>query len=132
MSLPVYQGRFGTAQAERLLWRAGFGPRPGEAQKLARKGLKRAVLSLTRPKGKAKLRGPTPRDDDGLPLAPADAWGLDLLWWLDRMVRSDQPLVERMALSWHDWFATADVGQAQLNLDQNQLFRRAAARSSTC
>ncbi|MCO5327391.1 MAG: DUF1800 domain-containing protein [Solirubrobacterales bacterium] len=129
MSLPVYQGRFGTAQAERLLWRAGFGPRPGEAQKLARKGLKRAVLSLTRPKGKAKLRGPTPRDDDGLPLAPADAWGHDLLWWLDRMVRSDQPLVERMALSWHDWFATADVGQAQLNLDQNQLFRRRALGS---
>lgn len=129
MSLPVYEGRFGTAQAERLLWRAGFGPRPGEAQKLARKGLKRAVLSLTRPKGKAKLRGPEPHDDDGLPLAPADAWGHDLLWWLDRMVRSDQPLIERMTLSWHDWFATAEVGQAQLNIDQSELFRRRALGS---
>ena len=31
-TLPVYSGRFGETQAERLLWRAGFGPRPGEAQ----------------------------------------------------------------------------------------------------
>ena len=71
MSVPVYHGRFGATQAERLLWRAGFGPAPGEARKLGRKGLRRAVLSLTRPKGKARLRGPAPHDDDGLPLAPA-------------------------------------------------------------
>ena len=124
MSVPVYHGRFGATQAERLLWRAGFGPAPGEARKLGRRGLRRAVLSLTRPKGKARLRGPAPHDDDGLPLAPRDAWGHDLLWWLDRMVRSDQPLVERMTLVWHDWFATADVGQVALNLKQNELFRR--------
>jgi len=122
--LPVYQGRFGTQQAERLLWRAGFGPRPGEAGKLARKGLKDAVRSLTRPRGKPRLVGPEPHDEDGLPLAPADAYGHDHLWWLDRMVRTNQPLVERMALSWHDWFATADVGHTQLNLNQNDLFRR--------
>lgn len=124
MSLPVYRGRFGTQQAERLLWRAGFGPRPGEARKLARKGMRRAVLSLTRPKGKPRLVGPAPHDQEGLPLAPADAWGHDLLWWLDRMVRSNRQLEERMTLSWHDWFATGDVGQTRLNLDQNQLLRR--------
>ena len=99
--------------------------RPGEAEKLAPQGDARgAVLSLTRPKGKAQLRGPAPHDDDGLPLAPRDAWGHDLLWWLDRMVRSNQPLVERMTLIWHDWFATADVGQVALNLKQNELFRK--------
>jgi len=124
VSLPVYDGRFEARHAERLLWRAGFGPRPGEAQKLARRGLKRAVLSLTRPKGKAKLIGPAPHDDDGLPLDPANAYGHDMLSWLDRMIRSNQPLVERMALNWHDWFATADVGQTQLNIDQIELFRR--------
>jgi len=124
MSVPVYRGRFGAKQAERLLWRAGFGPKPGQAAKLGRKGLRRAVLSLTRPKRRARLRGPVPHDDDGLPLAPRDAWGHDLLWWLDRMVRSDQQLVERMALIWHDWFATADIGQAALNLKQNELFRK--------
>ena len=129
MSVPAYRGRFGAKQAERLLWRAGFGPAPGQAAKLARKGLRGAVHSLTRPHGKPRLSGPEPHDDDGLPLAPDDAWGHDLLWWLDRMVRSDQPLVERMTLIWHDWFATADVGQQSLNLDQNQLFRKHALGS---
>ena len=43
MPLPVYRGRFGKPQAERLLWRAGFGPRPGEAERLAKLGLHRAV-----------------------------------------------------------------------------------------
>lgn len=124
MSVPVYRGRFGPAQAERLLWRAGFGPAPGQAHKLARKGLRAAVRSLTRPQGKARLHGPTPHDSDGLPLAPTDAWGHDLLWWLDRMVRSNQPLVERMALVWHDWFATASVVGPKLMLKQNELFRR--------
>jgi uncharacterized protein (DUF1800 family) len=124
VGVPRYQGRFGVDQAERLLWRAGFGPRPGEAKKLARKGLKAAVLSLTRPSGKARLKGPAPLDDRGLPLAPADAWGHDHLWWLDRMVRSNQPLVERMTLVWHDWFATADIGKSALNIAQNELFRR--------
>jgi hypothetical protein len=50
--------------------------------------MRHAVLSLTRPKGKARLVGPKPHDQEGLPLAPTDAWGHDLLWWLDRMVRS--------------------------------------------
>ena len=36
---PVYRGHFGKPQAERLLWRAGFGPRPGEAERLAKLGL---------------------------------------------------------------------------------------------
>jgi hypothetical protein len=29
----AYHGRFGAAQAERLLWRAGFGPRKGESRR---------------------------------------------------------------------------------------------------
>ena len=31
MALPVYRGPFKAAQAERLLWRAGFGPKKGDA-----------------------------------------------------------------------------------------------------
>jgi len=128
--IPVYHGRFGVEQAERLLWRAGFGPRPGEAKRLARKGLDDAVRSLTRP-GSERLSGPSPRDDDGRPLAPEDAYGHAQLWWLDRMVRTRRPLVERMALVWHDWFATSNegVGSARLMIRQNKLFRRLALRS---
>ena len=123
--IPRYRGRFGEKQAERLLWRAGFGPRPGEAKRLAKKGLNKAVASLLDPP-KAKFAGPAPVDGDGLPIAPYDLWGHDALWWLDKMVRSNQPLVERMALNWHDWFATGDVGSQRFSVGQAQLFRRRA------
>jgi len=116
----TYRGKFGRLEATRLLNRAGFGPSPGQAEKLARMGMKKAVLSLTRPRGKARLIGPKPVDGDGLPLAPADSFGQDHLWWLDRMVRTDQPFAERMAFIFHDWFATSNesVSQQQQMLDQ--------------
>ncbi|HEY6731288.1 MAG TPA: DUF1800 domain-containing protein [Solirubrobacterales bacterium] len=120
-----HQGGFGPAQALRLLNRAGFGPVPGQVEQLASLGMVGAVLSLTRPSGNAHLSGLPPRDDAGNPLAPADAWGHDHLWWLDRMIRSDQPLVERMALVLHDWFATSNgnVSKTQQMIDQSNLFR---------
>ena len=128
MGLSTYKGAFGEAQAARLLWRAGFGPAPGQAAQLAGLGLQRAVHSLTRP-ASAKLVGPAPHDENGDPLAPRDAWGHDHCWWLDRMVRTQAPLVERMTLVWHDWFATAKSGSQGLSLDQNQLLRRHALGS---
>jgi len=120
----AYQGSFGAAEAERLLWRAGFGPRQGEAEKLAKLGLDGAVRSLVNP-GREHLVGATPHDEKGRPLAPYDAWGHDHLWWLDRMVRTSRPLVERMTLVWHDWFATSNAGvdSQRLMLAQNELFR---------
>ena len=105
--IPVYRGAFGPHEAERLLWRAGFGPKPGQAKRLSRKGLDGAVKWLTAP-GRERMIGPKPRDDKGRVLAPRDAWGHDHLWWLDRMVRANKPLVERMTLVWHDWFATSN------------------------
>ena len=127
MSSPArHRGRFGPEEARRLLWRAGFGPRPGQAEKLAKRGLDGAVRSLTHPRS-ARLTGPRPHDDDGLPLAPRDAWGHDHCWWLDRMVRTEAPLIERMTLVWHDWFATSKSSVPQgLMLRQNALLRRHA------
>src|SRR6186997_244268 len=124
MGVAAYTGPFRREQAERLLWRAGFGPRRGEAQALAKLGLEGAVRSLTRPKGE-KFIGPAPHDDKGRGLAPGDAWGHDHLWWLDRMVRTSRPLVERMTLIWHDWFATSNdgVGSQRLMIRQNSLLR---------
>ena len=42
------------------------------------------------------------------------------------MVRGNRPLMERMTLVWHDWFATSNegVGSQGLMLRQNALFRR--------
>lgn len=121
---PIHTGRFGQKEVERLLWRAGFGPRPGDVKRLKRMGMKRAVASLVDHHGATKLVGPAPKLDD--PLSPKDIWGHDHIWWLDRMVRSNNPLQERMTLIWHDWFATSDdgVGSQRLMIEQNKMLRR--------
>jgi uncharacterized protein (DUF1800 family) len=128
--IPEYRGRFGPDQARRLLWRAGFGPARGQAERVARMGLDRAVRSLTHPRS-TRLDGRPPRDEDGRALAPRDAWGHDHCWWLDRMVRTRAPLVERMTLVWHDWFATSKGGgpTQTLMLRQNAMLRRHALGS---
>jgi hypothetical protein len=58
----VYRGPFGREQAERLLWRSGFGPRPGEAEALAAKGLDH--VSGTAGDGAVAGRGRTERSSD--------------------------------------------------------------------
>jgi uncharacterized protein (DUF1800 family) len=128
-------GPFGVRQAERLLWRAGFGPSPGHAELLASVGLHRAVAALTRPEGAPVFTGAAPvykayelDTDPVIPIKPLDRYGHDHLWFLDRMIRTSQPLVERMTLVWHDWFATSNdgVGDQELMLAQNETFRRHA------
>ena len=122
--IATLRGRFTERHATRLLWRAGFGPRPGEARRLARLGLDGAVASLTRPAGRSRLLGRGPHGADGAPLDPIDVWGDDHCWWLDRMVRSDQQLVERMTLVWHSWFATSvQASTSALMLAQNEMMR---------
>jgi uncharacterized protein (DUF1800 family) len=123
MALPVYAGEFGPRQAERLLWRAGFGPRPGEETSLSKKGLHGAVAQLLASR-KENLVGPPPRVNQRR-LYPFDKFGHDHLWWLDQMVRTTRPLHERMTLVWHDWFATSNeaVGSQRLMIRQNNLFR---------
>jgi uncharacterized protein (DUF1800 family) len=125
--IAVRTGRFTEADATRLLWRAGFGPKPGEARRLAALGLDGAVASLTRPHGPAQLIGRSPRNSKGQPLDPFNVWGDDHCWWLDRMVRSDQQLIERMTLVWHSWFATSvEASTSRLMINQNWMMRRHA------
>jgi uncharacterized protein (DUF1800 family) len=47
------------------------------------------------------------------------------LWWLDRMVRVEQPLVERLTFSWHGHWATSiqKVRSPAMMLAQNQTLR---------
>jgi uncharacterized protein (DUF1800 family) len=91
---------------------------------LAKHGLQAAVRSLTRPSQRS-LVGPAPKLQNGEPIAPYDVWGNDVLWWLDRMVRTRAPLIERMTLTWHDWFATSNelVNSQRLMIEQNQTQR---------
>jgi len=129
-AVPEYRGPFGKEQAERLLWRAGFGPRTGDVDHLVKLGLKHAVHAMTRPVPYA-LVGPEPHDEKNRALAPYDAVGHDHLSWLDRMVRTTAPTIERMTLVWHDWFATSNLGVAsqRLMLDQIDFFRTNALGS---
>lgn len=126
VKIPVYKGKFGQKEAERLMWRAGFGPRPGDIKRMKKLGMKRAVLSMVNYRGAVKMRGPDPKLED--PLKPDDIWGHDHIWWLDRMVRSSNPLQERMTLIWHDWFATSNegVGNQKLMIEQNEMLRKNA------
>jgi uncharacterized protein (DUF1800 family) len=93
--------------------------------------LRQVVFGLSRPAVSATLTGPEPVDEEGYPLDPANAWGQDHCWWLDRMVRSDQQLVERMTFIWHDWFANSNekVNNQRMMLEQNELFRTMALGS---
>lgn len=113
------------AEAYRLLWRAGCGPGPGEVDAYAALSREQAVHRLTRPTDAAVLGGAAPVDDKGQPIAPYDAWGHDHMWWMDRMIRSNQSMGERMALVWHDWFATSNekVGNQRMMIEQIDLFR---------
>ncbi|WP_372791241.1 DUF1800 family protein [Paraconexibacter sp.] len=119
-----------TAHAHRLAWRAGFGATPKELEALRRAGKHAAVAQFVdgdQRGTRAVLRGPAP-SVAGKPLDPGNEFDHDVLWWLDRMVRTSHPLQERMTLFWHDHFATADL-PASLMLAQNETLRRHALGS---
>ena len=108
----------------RLFWRAGFGATPREAAHWARKG-KPATIRWLLHGGPAPLpRIAGPRTEDG-PLDPLNEWSHDVLWWLDRMIRSPRPLQEKLTFFWHDHFATTDQDTPMM-LAQNRTFRKHA------
>ncbi|MDX6666451.1 MAG: hypothetical protein QOG68_2657 [Solirubrobacteraceae bacterium] len=106
----------------RLFWRAGFGATPEEATHWAAAGRKATLRWVLDGTPGAKLAGPAPVVN-GKPLDPLNEWGHDGLWWIDRMIRSPRPLVEKLTLFWHDHFATADQ-DTPLMLAQNRMLRR--------
>jgi uncharacterized protein (DUF1800 family) len=111
----------------RLFWRAGFGARPDEAAQWAKRGRAATLHWVLDGRPGQAMHGPAP-SVDGKPLDPLNEWGHNTLWWLDRMVRSPRPLVEKMTLFWHDHFAVSDQ-DTPLMLKQNRLFRRRALGS---
>jgi uncharacterized protein (DUF1800 family) len=108
----------------RLFWRAGFGATPREAAHWSRRGKQATIRWMLN-----GVPAPTPRiasaTVDGRPLDPVNEWSHDVLWWLDRMIRSPRPLKEKMTVFWHDHFATSDQDTPMM-LAQNRTFRRHA------
>ena len=112
------------AMVDRLMWRAGFGP--DEAGRAALKGLSlhvavdRLIAAPQAPTGPAATRA------DGTPLKPYESDRDLVLAWCDQMLRTGNPLVERLTFFWHRHFATqrAEVSPPQLMSTQTALFRR--------
>ena len=132
-----------------LYRRAGFGARPDELDAAVAAGYEATVdrlLDLTSPDTAADAVAPpsftppptiTPGMSDADRRAAQQAFQQSSrqetnrlsLWWLDRMVASQYPLREKLALQWHSHFATSvqKVKEPQLMYQQNQVFRTMGA-----
>ena len=111
------------AMVDRLFWRAGFGPTPQDRLAWTGKPATEAVAwLLSSPAGVAG----SPGTRDGKPFDPTGDDTDLVLSWVDRMVRSTNPLVERLGFFWHRHWANSrdSVSPPQLLMQQNDLFRR--------
>ena len=110
-----------------LLRRAGFGSSPSELGYFEGLGVEGAIDHLLNYEN---------IDDSGLASEPDITMALTkkpptgeivnlVWWWVDRMINTPRPLEEKMALFWHNHFATAiyKVRYPYLMFNQNQLLR---------
>jgi len=116
------------SQVAHLLRRAGFGATEAELDQYAALGFSGAVEYLLNP----EQVDDSAADQRVAPLAldPNDAEARRKIEaakfaWVTRMLYTQRPLQEKMALFWHNHFATANskVGNALLMNQQIQLFR---------
>jgi uncharacterized protein (DUF1800 family) len=141
----------GFDEARHLLSRATFGATPAEIRSIETMDYAAAVDRLLEP-GRATALTPAPawvnegpaelraaqkasrdrKGADGKPLGvvrPVQEQARDLRnWWVEEMLATDQPLVERMTLFWHNHF-TSSLGKVRYvpaMYRQNGLFRREA------
>lgn len=135
-------------QARHLLVRTGFAPTQAEVDKLVGKSAQQAVSDIITAAVAAKPKYPAPAFVSQPPPTPANqlktvderqeqrraqiAEGVEIkAWWLREMLETPTPLAERMALFWHNHFATSQqkVVSSQAMWRQNQLFRTQALGS---
>ncbi|MBI5396829.1 MAG: DUF1800 domain-containing protein [Verrucomicrobia bacterium] len=92
------------ALAGHLHRRAGFGGTWEQLQRALRGGPQRTVDGLLRPAGDVAGFN---RDFDKYEASADDARGVEDLraWWLQRMMQSPHPLLEKMTLFWHGHFS---------------------------
>ncbi len=130
MSLSTYNGRWTRAEASHLLHRAGFGAGDNEVERALADGVEASVERLLTPQ---RETGAFERTADLLHRSALGAGNIGTLksWWFYRLAESANPLVERMALLWHNHFATsfAKVRSVKAMADQNALFRQHALGS---
>jgi uncharacterized protein (DUF1800 family) len=116
-----------------LLRRAGFGATAAELEQYTALGFAGALERLLDPEqvDESAAEQPPPIDPDPTNRDTRRRIEPAKLWWLGRMLATQRPLREKMALFWHTHFATASskVKNAPLMLNQIQLFREAGLGS---
>ena len=142
----------GFDEARHLLMRTGMGPTPAEIRSTETLDYSAAIdrlLAKVRTQAqtpgpgwvseppnviRAKAQARAAKDTvDGKPVQVApkivQEYGRELrTWWVDEMLATDQPLVERMTLFWHNHFTSSvqKVRYVPAMYWQNALFRREA------
>ena len=115
------------AGAAHLLRRAGFGPKWDELQRALAAGPQRAVDAIVRPKADVDSFN---REYDHNEAAVARSGSAEPLraWWLRRMIDTPHPLLEKITLFWHDFFAAsgAKVSRGSTMQQHVQLLRAKA------
>lgn len=109
------------ARAAHLYRRAGFGATWGELQQAMKLGPQRTVDGLLQPEADVASFS---RTYDNLEEAATSVEALRA-WWLRRMIETPHPLLEKLTLFWHDFFAVraAGVASPSLLLRHAQLLR---------
>ena len=127
----------------RLVHRFGFGPKPGEFEKLVASGFDFVANSYLKspqndsfldnqapPRVSDQGRRPAANSPDVVAYATEKRAQISSLtmWWLDRMVLAEHSLRERMTWFWHGHWATSlsKVDDALPMYLQNQTFRKFA------
>lgn len=125
------------------LWRrAGFGARPEQLDSAVAAGYEAAVENLLRMGADPVADAPAPPTFDTAGLLAGLTSGdvtqrkaaqeqirreteAMVQWWLNRMIRADQPLTEKLTLFWHGHFATSidKVRVPELMYRQNRTLR---------
>ena len=108
-----------------LLRRAGFGARRDELDRYCAQGYEATMEELLHPEQVPEL------DEDIIRRYHVDQNSLMLIessqaYWLYRIINTQRPLEEKMALFWHGLFATAygKLNHAKAVVDQTSTFRR--------
>ena len=110
-----------------LMRRVGFGATREELEKYVAKGYEATVEEMLHPENAP----PAMDDEDLIRRYHVDENGLLILdscqtYWIYRMINTNRPLEEKLALFWHGVFATGytKLNQPKLILKQVDMFRR--------
>lgn len=112
------------ARAAHLFRRAGFGATWPQIEEAAGRDSAEVIDELLHAGEQAEAFNAESDELADNVLAGGDVEGLPA-WWLYRMCRTPDPLLEKLTLFWHGHFAAsaAKVTDARLMLAQNRLFR---------